>query len=981
MVKGVQAQVAESARANVSSTRKDVEANMQLVGSFRQVGAAAKVGANEVVEADARAGAAAERAGLKQREAMTHSAKAAHGLRHSLLAVGGVFGIAFGVERLAEFGKSMVEEGIQAQKAQEGVQFAFGKSGEVINKFAEGGAAKLGISTKAAQESATRFGILFKNLGIAPEAAAKMTVGFQQLAGSMSLIRGKPVEQFLQNLPLAAAGNTRALKQMGIAVDSASLKLAFQAISGQKVVGSLTPAQKAVAVYGVATAHLGDLLGQASRKANDAFSTQARLSAEWANAKEKVGVALTPAITKMSAALANWLQRMNESGRLQRDVNRVMGTAKQIIDGVKSGWQTIAPPLQHVIQLLGGTSKAVRDLLIVWAAWKFAGIIGGLSGVGKAAGIASKGLKLLSGESIIARAALLGLTGLGVVAGIAAIGIAAKVAADHVKSLQEQVIKAESRTAAKGSGVRTTLIPAKAEEIRKLRAEGVSTKDILAKLRAELGGSSLADDIIADAFHFSAGKADAQTKRLTDEIVKRKKKVLTDAVKGSTVGSGIFSAGTPVDAVGTQAVRTVAAQLSADDKAAIGKAKDGIDQLKQRFKDANTAARDQINQTKDSLQQLHQNLADAVSQMKTDVADSVQQAQQNLVSIGGSLADSIGQILDQPFKVAGDRISAAQNKLALRFDTESQKLDAQARKLQNQQSRLGLANDREALAALRRQVVLPGGEKLSTDNQRAIGQLQALERRLPAGQRAGIDAFIRQFQGAVLQVEGDRLGLKQTALANRRAVQEGRLNLASEKLRVKQDAATTLKDVAQRQIGDLTDALASGKIKLSTFTKNLAHLMAKDNASYRRAGHLLGTAFEHGFRQQVKGILAQAAALTSARGAGIRVGDALDTKVVKPLDTLHKGQEKISRIQHQIGHQQITLQRRIAHAAEQSHQIQVQIRDRQTALQRKIAKATEKTQAATEKLASVVVNPEAASLLNNPGRQSARGASLTGATG
>jgi hypothetical protein len=747
-------------------------------------------------------------------------------------------------------------------------------------------------------------------------------------------------------------------------------------VSGEKVTGSLTPAQKAIAVYAVATAKLGDYLKEAGKRSHDAANVQARLSAEWDNAKDRLGTALLPAVTKISTAMANWLHRMNQSGKLQQHINSVMHTAKEILNAVKSVWLALAPPITKVVHALGGAGNATKILIGLWAAWKVGGI---LSSLGKVVGR----LLDIRGGAIKARVAMMALSTGGVLVGLAAIAIVAKKVADNIKGLQEQQIAAEEHTAAKGSGVRRALIPSLAKDINEMKARGVSGADIITNLRMRLSGrtegSDAANALIADAFAFSS-KLNRNRQTLVDEFAasakKSAKSTADDVKKAADVVKNAAKGAAGAGAKGA------AAGMDADTKAAVQKAKEGITELKTRMKDANQSARDQIVQTKQSLRDLQSNLADAVTQMKDDVASSVQEAQSNLISIGGTLGDSIGQILDKPFQIAGDRISRAQNKLALRFDLANAKLDAQARKLTAQQSKLGLENDQEALRALRRQVVLPGGRHLSEDPTKAIAQLEALEKKMQPGQRAGIEAFIRQYRGAVLTVAQDKLGIKQQTAGNKRAVAEGRLNLQTERLKVRQDAATVMKETAQRQIADMTAALASGKIKLTTFTKNIAHLMGREGISYKRAGHLLGSAFESGFRSQVKGLIDQATAIGEARRGGIQVtGTGMEPKIVRPLNVLHADQKKIEHIHQQIGHQQITLQRRIAHASEQQAKFSAQIRDRQTALSKRIAKAAEKTQAAAEKMASVAVNPAAASLLQNPGTQSDRSAALTGTTG
>jgi hypothetical protein len=162
-------------------------------------------------------------------------------------------------------------------------------------------------------------------------------------------------------------------------------------------------------------------------------------------------------------------------------------------------------------------------------------------------------------------------------------------------------------------------------------------------------------------------------------------------------------------------------------------------------------------------------------------------------------------------------------------------------------------------------------------------------------------------------------------------------------LSVKQDQANIVKEGATRRISDLTDAFNNGKISLAKFKQGILAELRRDRVGYRQAGSLLGTAFENGFRAQVKGLFDQAGAI-AATPSNFRVNvNALAPSIVRPLETLRESEKGIAKLTHQK-------------------------MDAQTALQRRIAAAAEKQAAILAKIAGVHVNPNTPTQ-KNPGRQ------------
>lgn len=436
-------------------------------------------------------------------------------------------------------------------------------------------------------------------------------------------------------------------------------------------------------------------------------------------------------------------------------------------------------------------------------------------------------------------------------------------------------------------------------------------------------------------------------------------------------------------------------------------------------KDANTVLQNAaagISDARAKIAQLKDTLHQTIQQNATDLTAAIEQAKTNLISIGSTLASTIGQAMDAPFAratkaiqdaedkltltfdkrgavlaAAGQKIQNEQDKIAATFDAKAAKLDAQARHIAALQSRFSLKSDERSLAALRASVRLPGGG-LSEDAATAVKQLEALANKHGIN-RGAFGDFIDQYQQAALAVQSDKLGIKQTTLTNQRATKETPLNLAagrnrvnqdaldtarttretalrlqSETLKVQQNLADSLKTRITRQIADLTTGLNTGQIKVTAFTKRIANLLQHEAPSYGKAGKLLGSAFRLQFEAEAGTIIKQAQAIAAAPR---RAGTGQEPKVVQPLLTLEKGNREIARITTQIGNTQTALLRRIAKANEAAAKAA-------KAAETKAAKAQAKKRAATTAAGSVHLGPTAADVM--PGTQSQISKNLSGAS-
>ena len=800
------------------------------------------------------------------------------GVRAAVAGVGKILAGAFAVKGTFDFAKTLVTHAADVQKQTEAIRAEFGKASDSVLAFGEHGAAALGVSAHLADQTAARFGIMGRQLGFTTGETAKVTVGFERLAGSVSQIRNVNPESLFQSLPLVLAGNTRSLRQLGIATDQTQLKIAaFKLGLTDSITQALTPSQKALAIYAVATAHLGELQAQAKSHAGDFANVQRRLTAEFDNAKDRLGRGLLPAMANLFGFLADKLP-----GAIQKTIDtfrRLRDVVKEVtgpIGGVKGAVEALigAFAIGKIVAFAG----AIRTDLIANGAQLLAvefqttekEVIGAFTGME----LASQGLAVTLKSALIS-------TGIGAIA--VAAGIAAELVINHWSK-----VKAVFATIASGltrifETAWTAIVQgAKAAAYYLLDYFTVAIREILvvASHLPFIGG--YAKDALnaiqaeIDLFKPDFGKI-TQTwntagRQAGEGFTKgvREAFAANDAGNSTKALAGLAKQGFTTDLLTGDTITDKGKLQSAADAAAALTAK-AVAFLNSKLRETVATNTDAINKARASLATSRQSLADAIRQQGTDVAQAVTDARNNLAQLGQGLANTISTFIDAG--PLGQQIKRLQDALTGRQQAEQRKQLVQA--VKDAQKQL-----RDNLAAI-------GADPGRNPNEdRAISEFLAPQRQQLEQAKAALADF--NTQGKI-----------------------GNLQTRQQKL----------KDSISRGFADLTDEFNKGSINASTFNTRIAALLAKGGINYRNAGKTLGVSFADGFRDQVTTILKQAFAIS----AGPQLAGVGGT-VIRPLEVLRKDQANVAKIQHQIGTQQVSLQTRIAKASEES-----------LALQRKVA--------------------------------------------
>jgi hypothetical protein len=224
------------------------------------------------------------------------------------LAAAGLAGVAVGA---AAFGKQAMDAASNQAESLGKVNVVFGASGKAIEAWASGSAKNFGQSKTAALEAVGTYGNLLQAFGLSQDKAAGMSKTMVELASDLASFNNTSVEDALAALQSGLSGESEPLKRYGVALSEARLKeeaLAQGLIKSTKE--ALTPAMKSQATYGLILKDTTLAQGDFARTADGVANKQRIMSAQWDDAKAKIGQALLPvmeALIPVLEKIATWL--------------------------------------------------------------------------------------------------------------------------------------------------------------------------------------------------------------------------------------------------------------------------------------------------------------------------------------------------------------------------------------------------------------------------------------------------------------------------------------------------------------------------------------------------------------------------------------------------------------------------------------------------------------------------------------------------
>ena len=285
----------------------------------------------------------------------------------SALALGGLLAGAFAVKGITDFGKAAVDAASAFEETGSKIANIFGPGGSAdLQTWADDAAKSFGLSSQAALDAASTFGIYADKAGIAGQAQSDFAKGLTELSSDLASFYDADQDQVINALQQGLRGETEALRKYGVFLDDAAYKQGYFAATGEEVVGTLTAQQKIIGGQQQIWEQAGVAIGDFEATSEGLANTTRSLGAVLEDTKRKFGEGLLPVINELAQALLPVLEELQPViQQLGKDIGQSLGPVltelAKALPPIASTFGVIAKVISGLLSI---ALKAIAPLLV-----------------------------------------------------------------------------------------------------------------------------------------------------------------------------------------------------------------------------------------------------------------------------------------------------------------------------------------------------------------------------------------------------------------------------------------------------------------------------------------------------------------------------------------------------------------------------------------------------------------------------------------
>lgn len=292
---------------------------------------------------------------------------------------------AFGVKKLADFGKSCIELGSDLQEVQNVVDVTFPHMTAQVDKFAKSAAGSFGLSETMAKKFTAMFGTMARQFGFSERAAYDMGTTLAGLAGDVASFYDITQDEAYTKLKAIFSGETEVLKDIGVVMTQSALDAYALANGFGKTTQAMSEAEKVALRYQFVQNQLSAASGDFARTSGS-WANQVRiLKLQIDSLKATIGQGLINLFTPIIKVVNTLI------GKLATLANAFKAFTELITGKKSSGASTAAP-----VADLGAVADTAASGLS-GASDAASGLSNATKGVGSAAKKAAKEMRALMG--------------------------------------------------------------------------------------------------------------------------------------------------------------------------------------------------------------------------------------------------------------------------------------------------------------------------------------------------------------------------------------------------------------------------------------------------------------------------------------------------------------------------------------------------------------------------------------------------------
>lgn len=195
----------------------------------------------------------------------------------------------------------------------------FGQNAGVVSKWAQNSARSVGLSRQAALEAAAGFGNMFTQLGFAGDQAANLSTQVVQMSADLGSFNNLPTADVADRISAAFRGEYDSLQALIPNINAARVEQEAMAMTGKTVASSLTAQEKAAATLAIVQKDGAAAMGDFAKTSDGLANSQKILSAEWDNAKGRLGELLVGPAASFTQWLTDMIPKVAAFGGWIRD--------------------------------------------------------------------------------------------------------------------------------------------------------------------------------------------------------------------------------------------------------------------------------------------------------------------------------------------------------------------------------------------------------------------------------------------------------------------------------------------------------------------------------------------------------------------------------------------------------------------------------------------------------------------------------------
>lgn len=221
------------------------------------------------------------------------------------------------ISALVQFGKASLKAASDLEETKNVLDVVFGEQGtREIESWANGMIMAFGMSSTAASDFASKFGLLFNDLG---GDTIEMSKAFTELAGDLASLYNTEVDQAFTALRSAIVGESEPLRNFGVFLSDATLNQFALEQSIGKTTSQMSEQEKMMLRYNYILQNTTEAQGDAIRSEGSYAKTLKQTAALWEEFLTKMGQLLLPIVngilTVANAILGVFLTTGEETTR------------------------------------------------------------------------------------------------------------------------------------------------------------------------------------------------------------------------------------------------------------------------------------------------------------------------------------------------------------------------------------------------------------------------------------------------------------------------------------------------------------------------------------------------------------------------------------------------------------------------------------------------------------------------------------------